>query len=176
MSNVRLHGTNPHSGNQLGTREILCNEQALRCMNNARTSDPALCAVLFAEKMRAVGYCLDFSLKSLSEEVDKLLESKLFSGRGSEAEWQDEAGLEAYVGETLSRLFDGQWIGSFREDNPGPNYYLSWVQFGEAKYFPSMFLSYRISNGKEHEGTFEDHLVRVLPRIKLRAIHQAKIW
>jgi hypothetical protein len=138
-------------------------------MDPEKDPDPAGSALRFAEKLRVAGYSLDFSLKSLSSEIDQLLESPLFSDHSSPPQWHDEASLEAYLGETLRQLFNGEWKGAFSQSNPGPNFYLSWVQFGEFRYFPSHFLAYRISNGKADTGTFSQYLERILPAIKRRA-------
>jgi hypothetical protein len=137
-------------------------------MDPEKDTDPEGSARFFAEKLRAAGYGLDFSLKSLSSEIDKLFETPLFSDHSSPAQWHDEAGLEAYVGETLRQLFNGEWKGAFSQSNPGANFYLSWVQFGEFRYFPSHFLAYRIGNGEADTGTFNRYLDRLLPAIKLR--------
>jgi hypothetical protein len=137
-------------------------------MQNRRGDDPTYSATLFADQMNARGYALDFSLKSLVEEIEKLFESTLFLNHENPAQWIDEASLEAYIGETLCRLFDGKWQGEFRQDNPGPNFYASFVSFGEFQFYPSHFIAYRISNGKESIGTFTAYLERILPLIKRR--------
>jgi hypothetical protein len=137
-------------------------------MQNQGSADPGYQAIHFADQMNARGYALDFSLKSLFEEIDKLLESALFLHHEEPAQWVDEASLEAYIGETLCWLFDGKWQGEFRPDNPGPNFYLSFVMFGEFRFFPSHFIGYRINNGKESQGTFTTYLERILPLIKRR--------
>jgi len=137
-------------------------------MQHEECVDPEASARAFAEKRLATGADLDFSLRSLSVDIDPLLASPLFSDPGSPSRWRDEASLAAYVGETLRRLFDGQWKGSFSPSNPGPNFYRSWVQFGEFRYFPSHFLSYRIKNSVADAGSFGQHLERVLPVIRRR--------
>lgn len=137
-------------------------------MQDQRSNDPSYSATLFANKMKALSYNLDFSLKSLYEEIDKLLESAIFSQHENPSQWADEAGLEAYIGETLCRFFDGKWQGEFRQDNPGQNFYTSFVLFGEYKLYPSHFIAYRISNGKKDTGTFIEYFERNLAKIKQR--------
>ena len=107
-------------------------------------------------------HLLDYSLSSLQQDVDVLFESMI---AGSMPCW--ECALGAYVGETLVRLFDGVWRGAFYCDNSAANYYLSFIDFGEYRYYPFHFLSYRISNGVE-EGSFVHHLEDVLPNIVAR--------
>jgi hypothetical protein len=87
------------------------------------------------------------------------MRSPALSAEDKSVQWKMEAELGAYVGETLSRLFEGSWRGTFRNDNPGPNYYLSWVEFGAYKFFPSHFFAYRFANGTA-EGTFAEYLHR----------------
>ena len=122
----------------------------------------------FAEEMSLEGFTLDFSYRSLEIEIDKILMSKNVTLGGDEkTDWKNEAGLEAYVGETLASLFRGVWKGEFDYENPAGNFYTSYVEFGEFRYYPSHFLSYRITNGPE-EGTFRQNLEKVMPKIKYR--------
>jgi hypothetical protein len=136
-------------------------------MNDESISDPTKTAVSFAEEMRRNGFMFDFTLASLETEVNRLLCSDRLNDHSNPRQWTIEAGLEAYVGEVLRVLFDGEWKGAYRADNPGPNFYCSWIEFGEYVYRPSHFLSYLISNG-EGEGTFSQHLAKVLPFVKAR--------
>ena len=121
-------------------------------------------AAEFAEAMRADGFALDFSMESLERVVDEILDSPDVNLDQSPQSWRTQAGLEAYVGETLARLHDGIWKGQFSQENPGVNFYTSYVEFGQYRYYPSHFLGYRISNGPG-EGTFAEHLKRKLPEI-----------
>jgi hypothetical protein len=137
-------------------------------MENQQLHDLICSATLFADQMKALGYHLDFSLKSLFEEIEVIFESTIFSNHDNHAQWVDEAGLEAYIGETLCRLFDGKWQGEFRHDNPGVNFYKSFVLFGKFELYPSHFIAYRINNGRQDTGTFTEYLERILPLIKQR--------
>lgn len=130
-------------------------------------ADPKIVAEMFAREQSAQGFALDFSLRSLIVEVDKVLDSPEISG-DEPANWKSQAGLEAYVGESLCRLFDGKWGGEFCYENPGPNFYLSYIEFGSYRFFPSYFLAYRISNGEKSTGTFKAYLEEVLPAIQAR--------
>jgi len=134
-------------------------------MQTPEIADPRQSAVLFAEKMNALGYNLDFSLDSLYEEIDKILSSPMFADHRDPVQQRDVASLEAYAGETLSRLFDGEWRGEFRQDHPGVNYYTSFIMFGEYRFCPSMLISY-FPNTPDYN--FRERLENYLPAIKDR--------
>ena len=129
--------------------------------------EPSGVAEQFAAAMTTKGYQLDFSLESLQGEVDRVLDDYEAAFRQDEAGHALETALAAYVGETLARLYDGTWGGTFQADNPAANFYTSHVDFGEYRYRPTHFIAYRISNGPA-EGTFADQLERVLPKIIAR--------
>jgi hypothetical protein len=132
-------------------------------------ADVASIAESFARDMKEAGVPLDFTMHSLEVEIDALLERyKDDLAREDSYGWRLTAGLEAYVGETLARLLNGAWKGTFNSVNPGSNMYTSYVEFGAYKYYPSHFLGYRITNGLT-QGTFKEHLDRARPRIKGRA-------
>ncbi len=123
-------------------------------------------AELFAKKASRLGFDFDFSIGSLKLEIDRLLDSTEICFEDTKREcWENQSGLEAYIGETLLRLYRGEWQGQFNAKNPAGNYYLSFVQFGAYRYFPSHFLGYRISNGEESEGSFSSYLPKLLNRI-----------
>ncbi len=143
--------------------------QLERCalVKNEFIADPTKTAFSFADEMQREAFLFNFTLASLETEVDRLVCSAYLNNRSDPRQWATEAGLEAYVGEVLRVLFDGECKGDFRADNPGPNFYCSWLVFGEYIYRPSHFLGYRISNG-EITGTFAQHLAQVLPFVKAR--------
>ena len=129
---------------------------------------PAQTAKEFSGQMLEKGYALDFSLNSLKNEIDKIIESPDIKLDGADPDaWRIQYSLEAYIGHTLALLFNGVWKGEFCKDNPGVNFYTSYVEFGKYLYYPSHFIGYRISNGPK-EGLFKDYLERVLPKIKER--------
>ena len=120
----------------------------------------------FADKMNKLGFACDFSLFSLEAEIDSILHSdKLILRENTPESRQDSAGLEAYIGETLCRLYKGQWQGMYDPKNPAANFYLSFIEFGSFKWFPSHFIGYRVANGEESEGTFSAYLEKILPKI-----------
>ena len=102
--------------------------------------DPVATAEAFAAAQSAAGYALDFSLASLETEVDRLIELPMFNrGRerpDTEDEERNEAALAAYLGETLRRLFDGEWAGSFYPGSTLLNFYRSFVRFGGSRFEP----------------------------------------
>ncbi|MFZ4929178.1 hypothetical protein [Chryseobacterium sp. Mn2064] len=123
-------------------------------------TDPKLCAEHFADVMKKKGYNLDFSLKSLEIEVDRILENF------SKIEDQElnilEEFLTAYVGETLLRIFGGRWIGNFYGplNRKGVNFYTSYMMINDFRCNPNHFIGYYLSNGKESEGTFYEYLYK----------------
>jgi hypothetical protein len=104
--------------------------------------------------------------------VDSILDSPELSGGDKPSNWKAEGELEAYVGETLCRLFDGKWGGEFYWENPAPNFYVSYIEFGLYRFFPSHFLRYRINNGEKSTGTFKKYLEKMLPTIKARQVEK----
>jgi hypothetical protein len=133
--------------------------------------DPVATAEAFSVEQSAAGYPLDFSFASLETEIDRLLELPMFhhgrDGSATEAEQRNEAALAAYIGETLRRLFDGQWVGSFHPGSPELNFYLSFVMFGDYRFEPHLFVGYWLTNGGS-EGCFREYLRTRLSRIKTR--------
>ena len=120
----------------------------------------------FVEKMSAYGYKLDFSLKSLEEDIDNMIESEdVDLSDSSEVGSINQTGLEAYIGETLTMLFRGKTKGEFRSGKLNRNFYFSYIEFGKFRYYPSDFIRLRLSNGPE-EGSYKEHLKKLLPRIK----------
>ncbi len=119
---------------------------------------PGICAKHFAEIMNRKGFNLDFSLKSLEIEIDKVLECY------SEIKVRDmeilEAWLTAYIGESLLICFGGRWIGNFYGPlcKTGVNFYTSYMIINDFRFNPNHFISYYQNNGKKSEGTFYDYL------------------
>ena len=149
-----------------------------RLLKESESNDPKFEAQVFVERMQGLGYELDYSLKSLNSEIDQILRSPLFrnlddkSNEGlTNSELIDqqrlESGIEAYIGETLCRLFDGCWSG-FTSAGFGINFYSCDLKFGEFKTRISHFLSYRINHGEQKQGTFKKYLEGLLPKIKAR--------
>lgn len=125
----------------------------------------------FAAAQRAAGFRLDFTLDSLKSEVDRLIEASILqplqSRLWTEQEEHCGTGLTAYTGETLCRLHDGVWGGSFSRTQTIGNWYCSYILFGEYRYSPAAYFLYRFSNGPK-DGTFSQYLERVLPLIQAR--------
>lgn len=120
----------------------------------------------FVKKMSAYGFKLDFSLKSLEEDIDNIIESEDVDFSDSpEPGSINQTGLEAYIGETLTLLFKGKPKGQFKSGKLNRNFYFSYIEFGKFRYYPSDFIRFRLSNGPE-EGSYKEHLEKLLPRIK----------
>jgi hypothetical protein len=139
--------------------------------NDRPPDDPAAAAEAFAARYRVPEMPLDFSLASLPVDVDRLVQLPAFChGRdraATDAEERAEVGLCAYIGESLRRAFDGEWVGGFDPCVSIMNYYRSRVRFGAYHFNPHAFVGYRLANGPE-EGTFKDYLKDLLPCIEAR--------
>lgn len=121
----------------------------------------------FAFHMKKLGFNCDFSLHSLLNDIDLILNSSEVSFKnGCSAGLNNLAGIEAYIGETLKRLYHGEWHGSFVLHTPESNFYTSYLSFGEYKFYPARFLTYRLTHGENVEGTFATYLQRILPLIR----------
>ncbi len=118
--------------------------------------NPNEVAEIVSKKYLDKGYNLDFSLKSLESEMDKILENEI------PEDWIESAKLEseltAYFGETLCRIFETKWKGEYYVENSGMNFYTSKIKKNGIEFGPSHFIGYYLSNGKESEGSFKDYL------------------
>ncbi len=123
-------------------------------------------AEAFAKKMKSIGFNCDFSKDSLMTQIDSILNSNKVCLGGEKPEcWENEVGLEAYIGETLLRLYEGNWQGTFDSKSPSDNFYFSFVKFDEYDFYPSHFIGYKVINGEKAEGTFNEYISRVLPKM-----------
>ena len=124
----------------------------------------------FAASLQQHGFNLDFSFESLAADIDQILLLPTFLYGKDAASTQEagryQAGLGAYIGETLRRLYGGEWQGFFDSRDPLPNGYLSFVRFAAYQFCPSAFIAYRLSNGEESEGPFREYLEKVVFRIE----------
>lgn len=120
-------------------------------MNNK--NNPTEIAQIVSDKYLKKGYQLDFSKKSLEQEIDSILENEITSNEpeliGSE--------LVAYIGETICKLIGAQWSGDYYLNNSGMNFYSCKIEKDEFEFKPSHFISYYISNGKKSEGSFKNY-------------------
>ncbi|MBL0740719.1 hypothetical protein [Chryseolinea lacunae] len=123
------------------------------------TDNPIEAANHFAKTASAEGFSFDFSLQSLESEIDKFLDKHRFTNETSKSEI--ECKLTAYIGETIRRLYEGEWTGDYFGQSSsyrGPNFYTCKVSIGKFEFFPNHFIAYYLENGKESEGTFYDYL------------------
>jgi HEAT repeat protein len=134
--------------------------------NNYRGDDPAREAEQFAFFSKLNGFHFDFSLQSLEKEVDRYLEKIIrengttrdAKGDAAEKLLAAEISLTAYIGETIKRLYGGRWAGPFDKSFSGGNFYTFSLMIGKYEFFPSHFVDYYLTNGKESEGMFYDYL------------------
>ena len=130
---------------------------------------PKLVAEGFVKMVSDHGYSLDYSLDSLFEVVENIFEDKRYSRGGStfnvnvegiEQTHNFENGLTSYLGETLVRLYGGQWKGFFSAGT-GANFYTSYTQFGEFVFKPFAYVGYRLGNGVEDTGNLKKLMSRI---------------
>ncbi|MCY0976508.1 hypothetical protein PGH12_05020 [Chryseobacterium wangxinyae] len=122
--------------------------------------NPRICAEYFATIMERKGFVLNFSLESLEIEIDKILE-KYSKSLDSDREILEDF-LTSYIGESLIRLFGGDWDGNFYGplNRVGVNFYTSYIIINDFRFNPNHFIGYYFSNGKKSEGTFYDYLYK----------------
>ena len=133
--------------------------------------NPAEIAKVFVENMYLKGYNFDYSLNSLEFVVDKLIRkynysraqndilNRIFKKRFHQRH-SIETYLTAYIGETLIRIYGGEWKGKFYgPENPfGSNFYTSYVEINDYVFDPNHFISGYLVNGEKEEGTFYEYL------------------
>lgn len=122
-----------------------------------KTDNPIEIASQFAMKTSAEGFSFDFSLLSLEFEIDKYLNKP----NKEETKLQVECELTAYIGETIRRLYSGEWTGEYfgpSSSYRGPNFYTCKLRIGKFEFYPNHFIAYYLENGKKSEGTFYDYL------------------
>ena len=126
------------------------------------TTDPKSAANELATLMNTKGYSLDFSMKSLSEEIDKIINSPEYLGQPEKELEENEALLSAYIGETLVQNLNGEWLGEFSVKEPFNNFYRSSVKIKGKGFNPTAILSYKRNGSK---GTFRKELRSFLKEI-----------
>ena len=131
---------------------------------------PAALAEVFIRKMGEVGISLTIDLYSLVNGFEEALQKHAESIRKDwfwvgEMSYDLETGAGCYLGESLRRQFNGTWLGKI-EPNSGACYYRTRIQFGDYLFSPFSWLNYRLSNGREIEGTVETCLAAVYPSMK----------
>lgn len=118
--------------------------------------NPKEFAKIVSKKYLDKGYNLNFTLKSLEDEIDKILETEIPIDWVASAKLASE--LTAYLGETLCQIFGTRWKGKFYIENIGMNFYFTKIQINEFEFGPSHFFGYYLKNGKGSEGSFKDYL------------------
>lgn len=128
-------------------------------LSNLNTpDDPSEIAEKVAKKFLKKGYCLDFSIASLENEIDSILKNESqWSYRQKE---RLETELTAYFGETICRIFNAKWKGKYFKDfrRSGINYYSCSIQKNTFEFSPSHFFGYYFENGSKRKNPFKDYL------------------
>ncbi|CAL2104675.1 protein of unknown function [Tenacibaculum sp. 190130A14a] len=121
-------------------------------------SNPSLIAEEVAKKFIAKGYKLDFSLQSLEEEIDKIINNPDTYKEGNTELLKAE--LSAYVGETFCRIFDAEDPGQYFAggDRNGVNYYSYFIEKGRERFHPSHFFDRRLPIYDFSKKHFKDYL------------------
>ena len=126
-----------------------------------KTDNPTLIAEEFSKSQmeKRNGYNFDFSIKSLEIELERYLENK-HNKELNEREILN-ATLTAYLGETLCRIFNAKWTGSYYGPlNPnGVNYYTCKISLHNSDFYVSRYFDRFFSdNGIGEDGTFNEYL------------------
>ncbi|MEM1181752.1 MAG: hypothetical protein AAGM22_25635 [Acidobacteriota bacterium] len=74
-------------------------------------------------------------------------------------------GAACFFGDALRQQFSGVWCGELKTKWP-LNYYFTRIRFGDYYFSPFSWVGYRLSNGRESEGTVGDCLRAVIPSMK----------
>jgi len=134
------------------------------------TSDlPARVAQAFLVQMAAEGVQLQFDEASLTHSFDSILDDReRFEGRYLEvagASYDLATAAGCFFGETLRRRYAGTWLGRL-DRKAGVNFYTVRIQFGDYRFSPFCWLSYRLSNGRSSVGSVESCLAAVTPSMR----------
>ncbi|CAM1343856.1 hypothetical protein [Tenacibaculum amylolyticum] len=128
---------------------------------------PTKIAEMVANKYTIKGYVLDFSLKSLQQEIDRILANETTVLKNKDTL---ECELTAYFGETLCRLYEFSWSGTYDRMKTGINYYTCKIVRDGFEIWPSHFLGYYMNNGKDDVGSFEKYINGLLPKINNKRV------
>lgn len=121
-----------------------------------KKDNPEEIAKIVSKKYTDKGYILDFSIKSLEDEIDKILENE------TPNDWIEsgilESELTAYIGETICQIYDAKWKGEYYSKSSAINFYTCKIEKNGFEFGPSHFVGYYLNNGKESEGSFKEYL------------------
>ncbi|WP_299673461.1 hypothetical protein [uncultured Tenacibaculum sp.] len=121
-----------------------------------KQDNPKKVAKIVSEKYNQKGYVLDFSIESLENEIDNILEKEIPQNWIESAKLESE--LTAYIGETICQLLNANWKGEYYLKNSAMNFYTCKIEKNGFEFRPSHFISYYLSNGKQNEGSFKEYL------------------
>lgn len=118
--------------------------------------NPKEIAEIVSKKYNKKGYVLDFTVKSLEDEIDKILDNR--AGKFWVNSEKLNCELTAYIGETLRINFDVKWKGYYYSKKNLVNFYTCKMEKNGFVFGPSHFIHYYLNNGKKSEGTFKEYL------------------
>lgn len=122
---------------------------------------PTVYAQDFAAQMKALGYELDFSLGSLTQDFEKLFDAK----NAIKLSIDFETAMACYLGEVLKLYYEGAWKG-YCSAKAGANYYTCYMMFGDYKFQPFTYVGYRVANGVGDTGNLESFLQKLIPSLE----------
>lgn len=148
-------------------------------------------AKLFVKSMRAYGYDLDFTRRSLLNDFELIFQDERIAGEFDSKKhtrsvaFDFQTGMACYLAETLRKKFNGLWKGHCTL-NCAANVYISYMMFGEYKFNPYMYIGYRVTHGVKETDTVEKLLANLTPflasgveqknRDREEAISQGKLF
>ncbi|SEB35647.1 hypothetical protein SAMN04489761_0079 [Tenacibaculum sp. MAR_2009_124] len=120
---------------------------------------PSLAAEKMAKKYKTKGYVMDFSLRSLEYEIDKIIYA-IEHYQGIESEEILKAECSAYFGVTLCRVYDMNCIGQYFDGTTrtGVNYYSYIIEKNGYQFHPAGIFEYRIPGYYQNYGLFYRYL------------------
>lgn len=133
-------------------------------------TDPRRHALDYIHEMRAQGISLAFTVQSLYDYMDLLIDKY----RGGNHLERDNScysqpkftALTAWAGETLARTYNGFWDGEFYGNKPGINYYTSKVVFKNYEFRPDLWIGNCFANGRgaqdEEYKTYASYLSKIV--------------
>lgn len=125
------------------------------------SDQPTAFAQDFAAEMKTLGYGLDFSIDSLTQDFEKLFDVK----EVIKLPMDFQTGMACYLGEVLKLYYRGEWRG-YCSAKAGANYYTSYMMFGEYRFSPFTYVGYRVANGREDTGNLESFLQKLIPYLE----------
>ncbi len=132
---------------------------------------PPRVANAFALAMQLESFQLDFTTASLVGDLETILANPVYHGafvplenRGQELAFDFETSAACYLGQVLAKEHGGTWAGHCSRD-ARLNFYTLWLEFGEYRFYPIIYMLYRTGNGVESTGSVADLLASLEPSL-----------